>query len=174
MAPTKGKSQTTAKSPAPQEQNKPKKKSSKSSIWSSQWRWAILLMIPALILIVMFFGTAASAPAPKPPTKAPAKPPNTGAKAKNAPNSRFVQLVPPMVRAFIAANYVEYGKGKTTLRHLKQHIVDKAGLGLTYEDLRDDRYSAVIEDEADAIAGRCEGGQQPVSCVGDEPIEGEL
>lgn len=68
---------------------------------------------------------------------------------------------------------------QVTLRHLKQHIVDVSSLGLTYEDLsgtwlheldalwlvtnpkdlRDDRYSAVIEDEVDAIVGRCNGGK---------------
>mmetsp|Transcript_68564 Transcript_68564/g.129420 ORF Transcript_68564/g.129420 Transcript_68564/m.129420 type:complete len:137 (-) Transcript_68564:58-468(-) len=81
------------------------------------------------------------------------------------PDSRYAAIVEPMVRDFIVDNYAKYAKGAVTLRHLKQHIVDKAGLGLTYDDLRDDRYSAVIEDEVDAIVKRCDGGQKPVACV---------
>eukprot|EP00930_Biecheleria_cincta_P031061 TRINITY_DN21544_c0_g1_i3.p1 TRINITY_DN21544_c0_g1~~TRINITY_DN21544_c0_g1_i3.p1 ORF type:complete len:188 (-),score=40.81 TRINITY_DN21544_c0_g1_i3:183-716(-) len=85
---------------------------------------------------------------------------------KGAPNNDFAVVVTPMVRSFIASHYTEYGRGEVTLKQLKKHIVAKSGLDLTYEDLRDDRYSAVIEDEVDAIVGRCDGGQKPVSCVG--------
>ncbi|CAK9066341.1 unnamed protein product [Durusdinium trenchii] len=84
---------------------------------------------------------------------------------KGAPDEAFTRAAVPLVRQFVTARYKDYGKGKVTLRHLKNHIVAKSDLGLTYEDLRDDRYSAVIEDEVDAIVARCDGGKKPVACV---------
>ncbi|CAE7604295.1 unnamed protein product [Symbiodinium sp. CCMP2456] len=71
----------------------------------------------------------------------------------------------PLVRQFIKSRYKDYGKGTVTLRHLKEHIVANTNIGLTYEDLRDDRYSSVIEDEVDAIVARCDGGKKPVACL---------
>lgn len=40
----------------------------------------------------------------------------------------------PLIRKFITKKYADYGKGLVTLRHMKQYIVDKSDLKLTYED----------------------------------------
>ncbi|CAJ1389235.1 unnamed protein product [Effrenium voratum] len=85
--------------------------------------------------------------------------------ARGAPDQAFASAAIPLVRKFVKSKYKDYGQGKVTLRHLKEHIVKKSKLGLTYEDLRDDRYSAIIEDEVDAIVARCDGGKNPSSCV---------
>ncbi|CAL1135956.1 unnamed protein product [Cladocopium goreaui] len=86
---------------------------------------------------------------------------------RGAPDVTFANTAIPLVRDFVKSNYKDYRKGKVTLRHLKNHIVAHSDLGLSYEDLRDDRYSAIIEDEVDAIVGRCDGGKKPVACVDD-------
>eukprot|EP00931_Biecheleriopsis_adriatica_P086906 TRINITY_DN61460_c0_g1_i1.p1 TRINITY_DN61460_c0_g1~~TRINITY_DN61460_c0_g1_i1.p1 ORF type:complete len:178 (+),score=25.45 TRINITY_DN61460_c0_g1_i1:53-535(+) len=94
--------------------------------------------------------------------------------SRGPPEDSFGSTAVPLVRRFIASRYKDYGEGKVTLKHLKKHIVAKSGLGLTYEDLRDDRYSAVIEDEVDAIVNRCDGGKKPVACVGADALQSEL
>eukprot|EP00929_Paragymnodinium_shiwhaense_P093275 TRINITY_DN5341_c0_g1_i1.p1 TRINITY_DN5341_c0_g1~~TRINITY_DN5341_c0_g1_i1.p1 ORF type:complete len:179 (-),score=54.43 TRINITY_DN5341_c0_g1_i1:307-843(-) len=77
----------------------------------------------------------------------------------------FAKKAPALVRGFIKSNYGDYGKGKVTLRDMKQHIVDKGGFNLTYEDLANEAYGSIIKGEADAIVARCEGGKLPVSCI---------
>mmetsp|Transcript_25455 Transcript_25455/g.41301 ORF Transcript_25455/g.41301 Transcript_25455/m.41301 type:complete len:155 (+) Transcript_25455:49-513(+) len=86
---------------------------------------------------------------------------------RGAPDATFANTAIPLVRDFVRSNYKDYRKGKVTLRHLKSHIVAHSDLGLGYEDLRDDRYSAILEDEVDAIVARCDGGKKPVACVDD-------
>eukprot|EP00438_Fugacium_kawagutii_P033831 Skav235840 [mRNA] locus=scaffold1931:294625:302189:- [translate_table: standard] len=87
--------------------------------------------------------------------------------ARGAPDDAFTAAAIPLVRDFVKSNYKDYRKGKVTLRHLKNHIVAQSGLDLTYEDLRDDRYSAILEDEVDAIVARCDAGKKPMACVDD-------
>merc|ERR1719436_1551062 len=82
-------------------------------------------------------------------------------------SEEFVSQVAPLVRDFIADKYADYGKGKVTMRHLKQHLVDRGVMGMTYEEFSEDHYSAVIEDEVDNIVSRCDGGKKKVSCVHD-------
>ncbi|CAE7242773.1 unnamed protein product [Symbiodinium pilosum] len=53
---------------------------------------------------------------------------------RGPPDAAFAQAAIPLVRQFIKSRYKDYGQGKVTLRHLKQHIVAKTDLGLTYED----------------------------------------
>eukprot|EP00913_Durusdinium_trenchii_P024962 g23429.t1 len=48
-----------------------------------------------------------------------------------APDEAFTRAAVPLVRQFVTARYKDYGKGKVTLRHLKNHIVAKSDLGLT-------------------------------------------
>eukprot|EP00439_Symbiodinium_sp_Y106_P071548 s1087_g12.t2 len=84
---------------------------------------------------------------------------------RGPPDQTFADTAVPLVRQFIKSRYKDYGKGTVTLRHLKEHIVANTNIGLTYEDLRDDRYSSVIEDEVDAIVARCDGGKKPVACL---------
>eukprot|EP00928_Gymnodinium_smaydae_P059144 TRINITY_DN42399_c0_g1_i1.p3 TRINITY_DN42399_c0_g1~~TRINITY_DN42399_c0_g1_i1.p3 ORF type:complete len:134 (-),score=39.47 TRINITY_DN42399_c0_g1_i1:279-680(-) len=88
----------------------------------------------------------------------------------------FSKKVVPVVREFVTARYEAYGRGEVTLRHMKQYIVDHGGFGLSYDDLREDAYSAAIEDETDAIVKRCDGGKKPAACVNEAPaaIAGEL
>mmetsp|Transcript_43033 Transcript_43033/g.119011 ORF Transcript_43033/g.119011 Transcript_43033/m.119011 type:complete len:139 (-) Transcript_43033:162-578(-) len=87
--------------------------------------------------------------------------------ATEAVDEAFQSLVGPLVRQFIEANYEEYGEGQVTFRHLKRHLAKSASIGMTYEELSEDRYSAVIEDEIDAIVARCDSGRLPVACVQD-------
>eukprot|EP00933_Yihiella_yeosuensis_P075626 TRINITY_DN8507_c2_g1_i1.p1 TRINITY_DN8507_c2_g1~~TRINITY_DN8507_c2_g1_i1.p1 ORF type:complete len:165 (+),score=27.86 TRINITY_DN8507_c2_g1_i1:54-548(+) len=94
--------------------------------------------------------------------------------SRGAPNATFSSAAVPLVRKFIASNYAQYGRGEVTLRNLKSYIVAESGLGLKYEDLKDDRYSLIIEDEVDAIVGRCEGGKKPVECVHEAAAKNEL
>lgn len=84
---------------------------------------------------------------------------------RGPPDQTFADTAVPLVRQFIKSRYKDYGKGTVTLRHLKEHIVANTNIGLTYEDLRDDPYSSVIEDEVDAIVARCDGGKKPVACL---------
>mmetsp|Transcript_48116 Transcript_48116/g.138555 ORF Transcript_48116/g.138555 Transcript_48116/m.138555 type:complete len:168 (+) Transcript_48116:78-581(+) len=99
------------------------------------------------------------------------EPPGGDFAARPSPDSDFAKKVVRLIRKFITKRYAEYGKGAVTLRHMKQYIVDKSGGKLTYDDLRDDRYSLVIEHEVDEIVKRCDGGKRPVSCVHPEGSE---
>merc|ERR1712014_545020 len=112
---------------------------------------AIAVGVGFLCLVLLSFVFPVSTP---PPT------------AKNT--EAFSKKVVPLVRAYIVNHYSEYGKGKVTHRQIKQDIVDKGGLGLTYEQLGEEKYSLVIKNEAEAISKRCDGGKKPVACVGEE------
>eukprot|EP00929_Paragymnodinium_shiwhaense_P101512 TRINITY_DN64662_c0_g1_i1.p1 TRINITY_DN64662_c0_g1~~TRINITY_DN64662_c0_g1_i1.p1 ORF type:complete len:130 (+),score=25.64 TRINITY_DN64662_c0_g1_i1:77-466(+) len=92
------------------------------------------------------------------------------AEALEPPPPDFAQKVAPIIRDFVTQYYQDYGRGQVTLRHLKTQI--SARFGLKYEDLKDDRYSAIIEDETDGIVARCDGGKAPVACVKDAPLPG--
>ncbi|CAE7485199.1 unnamed protein product [Symbiodinium natans] len=93
---------------------------------------------------------------------------------RGPPDTLFAKTAIPLVRKFIKSRYKDYAKGKVTLRHLKEHIVANTDIGLTYEDLRDDRYSSVIEDEVDAIVARCDGGKKPIACLDTVSADTEL
>jgi len=62
----------------------------------------------------------------------------------------------PLLYAFIFSNYDAYASSKLTFRDMKQHLADQ--LGMTYELLRTDEYSAVVEDAVDALTNECRGG----------------
>ena len=62
----------------------------------------------------------------------------------------------PLLYAFIFSNYDAYASSKLTFRDMKQHLADQ--LGMTYELLRTDEYSAIVEDAVDALTNECRGG----------------
>lgn len=81
------------------------------------------------------------------------------------PGQDFKDAVVPLIRVFIADNYELYGEGGVTFRMLKNHVIKNGAIGMTYEELSDDRYSAIMEDEIDDIVKRCKSGGLPVACV---------
>eukprot|EP00434_Breviolum_minutum_P035152 symbB.v1.2.031115.t1/scaffold3577.1/size53849/4 len=91
---------------------------------SSFWKWScvVLLGLTSLVAVLLLVF------APDPSSELVESP-------RGAPDQAFASAAIPLVRDFVKSNYKDYKKGKVTLRHLKQHIVDVSSLGLTYEDL---------------------------------------
>mmetsp|Transcript_24049 Transcript_24049/g.55541 ORF Transcript_24049/g.55541 Transcript_24049/m.55541 type:complete len:120 (-) Transcript_24049:12-371(-) len=87
-----------------------------------------------------------------------------------APAEKKVAQIQEGIRNFIRDNYVKYGQYEMTLGQMKRHLAAKPEIGLTYEDFRTDEWSAIVEDEVDAIANRCQSGEKPIACV-DTPRE---
>ncbi len=77
----------------------------------------------------------------------------------------FREKVEPLIRTYIFDNYDKFRSSELTFRDLKKHVASK--LKMTYEELKDDRLSLVIEDETDAITNHCESGSVPLKvCQG--------
>jgi hypothetical protein len=73
------------------------------------------------------------------------------------PIEEFKERAVPLVRRFIFLKYERFRASELTFRHLKQHLADK--LGMTYEQLKADEYSSVVEDTTDEIANECNMGE---------------
>eukprot|EP00966_Prymnesium_polylepis_P042823 995359-Prymnesium_polylepis.1 len=70
----------------------------------------------------------------------------------------FRKQVRPLVRSFIFQRYEQFSESELTFRDLKTHVSN--ALGVPYEALKTDEASAIIEDENDKIANRCDGGKR--------------
>ena len=108
------------------------------------------------------------------------------AAADPMPVEEFKEKAVPLVRRFIFLKYERFRASELTFRHLKQvrappkslllrcpsvyssvaallcavstqHLADK--LGMTYEQLKADEYSSVVEDTTDEIANECNMGE---------------
>lgn len=73
------------------------------------------------------------------------------------PIDEFKERAVPLVRRFIFLKYERFRASELTFRHLKQHLADK--LGMTYEQLKADEYSSIVEDTTDEIANECNMGE---------------
>mmetsp|Transcript_27358 Transcript_27358/g.82084 ORF Transcript_27358/g.82084 Transcript_27358/m.82084 type:complete len:186 (+) Transcript_27358:216-773(+) len=69
------------------------------------------------------------------------------------------------LRIFIAARYDQFARSELTFRMLKQHLSDELDVPYEAFALPDGRYGDTLDDEVDAIAVRCAGGQHPGVCV---------
>lgn len=69
----------------------------------------------------------------------------------------FQRAVRPLIRSFIFSQYDKFASSELTFRHLKTHVAEM--LNVPYEMLKNDEISEVIEDETDAIANGCKGGE---------------
>ena len=75
----------------------------------------------------------------------------------NADLMEFKDKALPLLSRYIFRNWRAYAGSKLTFRDMKEHIASK--LGLTYELLRTDEYSAILEDAVDALTNECNGGK---------------
>jgi len=69
----------------------------------------------------------------------------------------FSTLAVPLVRDFVFDNYEEYAMSKLTFRDMKESLTGP--LQMSYEQLKQDELSAVIEDAVDLISNTCDGGK---------------
>ena len=80
--------------------------------------------------------------------------------ATELPLEEFKEQAVPIVRRFIFTKYARFAASELTFRHLKEHLAWK--LGMTYEQLKVDEYSSVVEDVTDEIANECNMGEVPL------------
>jgi len=82
---------------------------------------------------------------------------------KSAPKSpeiiKFEGAALPIIQEYIFQHYEQYAASKLTFRDMKEHLTGP--LGMSYEQLKRDEYSAVVEDAVDAISNQCDGGKVP-------------
>ena len=84
----------------------------------------------------------------------------TTKKAEAAPSVAtrlFERAALPLVRDYIISHYDDFAASKLTFRDLKEHL--GSAMGMTYEELKSDELSAVIEDAVDAISTKCDSGK---------------
>jgi hypothetical protein len=88
----------------------------------------------------------------------------------------FKAVAVPLIHNFIFSRYSEFAASELTFRHLKNHVASE--LPVTYEDLKRDDLSEVIETATDEIANKCDMGDVPISVckmrIGYEEQKAEL
>ena len=77
--------------------------------------------------------------------------------AEPMPLDEFKEQAVPITRKFIFSKYARFAASELTFRHLKTHLAEK--LGMTYDMLKADEYSSVVEDVTDEIANECNMGE---------------
>ena len=66
----------------------------------------------------------------------------------------------PLLYNYIFSAYDLYASSTLTFRDMKEHLSQQ--LGIPYELLRTDEYSAVVEDAVDALTKECRSGEVPM------------
>ena len=74
--------------------------------------------------------------------------------------AKFRAKVVPLIHDYIFLNWDKYRSSEFTFRDLKQFLAKE--LKVTYEKLKQDKYSIVIEDTVDEITNKCDAGNTPV------------
>ena len=97
----------------------------------------------------------------------------TPLQAEAADISAFRDRALPELHSFIFSNYRAYASSKLTFRDMKEHLASE--LGVAYELLRTDEYSAIVEDAVDAVTNECQGGkismEECAAKFGLDPVE---
>jgi hypothetical protein len=71
----------------------------------------------------------------------------------------FKEVAVPLIYQFLFTKYDLFASSKLTFRDMKEFLSRQ--MGLPYEQMRTDEYSAVIEDAVDAVTNQCRAGKTP-------------
>ena len=75
--------------------------------------------------------------------------------------AKFRKKVVPLIHDYVFTHWEQYRNSEFTFRDLKTHLAQK--LKVTYEHLKQDKFSIVIEDAVDDITNLCDAGAFTVS-----------
>ena len=73
----------------------------------------------------------------------------------------FKSYAAPILREYIFTRYDQYAASELTFKDIKKHLAKK--LDMTYEELKMDIFSSIIEDAVDDVTNACNGGKVPIN-----------